>query len=161
MAMAESCPQASVRSILQGTKRLFVLGFSTTGGGHERLTAVLTEHLRGEQGLDGVTLLVSMPEPWKGEMLADGSVPQEKRQKVDHTQSILGKLSPLLKRHCRLIFVRALKSVTGFYTTQAGAAAKELMLGSETASLIFRLFLRFRGLGFIFRFVRKVRTDFD
>ena len=130
MAMSASCPQASVRSILQGTQRLFVLGFSTTGGGHERLTAVLTEHLRGEEDLERVTLLVSMPEPWKGEMLADGSVPQEKRQKVDHTQSILAKLSPLLKRRCRLIFVRALKSVTGFYTTQAGAAAKELMLGS-------------------------------
>ncbi|CAE7690087.1 unnamed protein product, partial [Symbiodinium necroappetens] len=127
MAMSASCPQASVRSILQGTQRLFVLGFSTTGGGHERLTAVLTGHLCGEEDLERVTLLVSMPEPWKGEMLADGSVPQEKRQKVDHTQSILAKLSPLLKRRCRLIFVRALKSVTGFYTTQAGAAAKELM----------------------------------
>ena len=66
-----------MRSVLQATQRLFVLGFSTTGGGHERLTAVLTEHLRGEEDLAGVTLLISMPEPWKGEMLSDGSVPQE------------------------------------------------------------------------------------
>ena len=87
---------------------------------------MLGELLRGKS-LVGVTLLVSMPEPWKGEMLADGSVPREKRHKVDHTHSILSKLSPLLQGGCRLILVRALKSVTGFYTMQAGAAAKELM----------------------------------
>ncbi|CAK9105297.1 unnamed protein product [Durusdinium trenchii] len=126
--MEPSCPQAPVRAVLRATKRLFVLGFSTTGGGHERLTAVLVERLKAER-LEGVTILVSMPEPWKGEMLPDGRVPSEKRHKVDHTQSIVSKLSPLIapRGDAQLIFVRALKSVTGFYTTQAAAAAKELM----------------------------------
>lgn len=47
--MEPSCPQAPVRAVLRATKRLFVLGFSTTGGGHERLTAVLVERLKAER----------------------------------------------------------------------------------------------------------------
>ena len=46
---------------------------------------------------------------------------------MDHTQSILAKLSPLVDKGSELIFVRALKTVVGFYTQRAAAAAKELM----------------------------------
>ena len=48
LAMETHCPQFEVRQILAQTRRLFVLGFSTTGGGHERITSVLLEYLKGD-----------------------------------------------------------------------------------------------------------------
>lgn len=47
--MEAHCPQFAVRRVLAQTRRLFVLGFSTTGGGHERISSVLLEYLKGEE----------------------------------------------------------------------------------------------------------------
>ena len=163
----------SAQDILVSADRLYVLGFSTTGGGHERLTGVVARYeekirrrasdpagCQGEQhvlespaGCQGEQHVVEPPDEEGARIAIVVSMPEPWRgqgtggQGFDHTASILQKLVPVLEAavgKCYLLVLPARKTVTGFYGADASASPVELMHDLAVARP--RLMLRDEGI---------------